>query len=809
MTSADSDIATPMLVEAARRTGRLTLESKILDAAAGDGATAVAIAAVLFADPRNAGLDEAARVANVLDAIRLADRTPRGARRAMVEWARGHGVDVDEADVPISFGDPLSFSAEPVQGLLFEETNVPRPPAAFEQGPYDLVVADVPRQALPADRRASLRDRFQAAAGRFSYEAPFIERLLHLVHDDGIVALRVRTAALRRDFAKQLVEDVLAQTEITAFEQDGDDVVLVLRPGGTPSGAALIRAFGSEDAARVLRAVAQASASTLIEQLQGPVGRTSTPGCDDIWEPPARLLPNLPTVAMVRGEDLEPWRAERVRKIVWPYDAEGRRLDPPPAQVVEWLARFRTVLERRRFYGESMERRGLRWFDYLEHHPGRWRHVPTLVLARNGTQPRCVIARSPIVVSGSAVSATPSAAEDAPMLAGLLNSSIGCFWFKHAFHVYETSDGMSFEVTAQGLGEFPVPIDGLDDIRQVASTLDRLGRSLGAVRDAIDGEPERLEARLDALVDGNARIRREIEFWSDELDWAAYAAYGIAPTYRARSFASVAIEDADAIQGARRDWMQTSPSLRLLESREFKTSAADPRRSVRDAVAEWLVDEVDRGFAQGELPRDRPVPASEIADWLRSRALARRCLRLVAVATEDLLLSSSVPFEPTRLFSRPGLERLARWAQGEPEPFGMGDFAAVDGEVPAESASQHQRRVWALRGRFNVPRERFIHLAELSERLERPFFAWAGASDRERSALADRVADGGEAAQLDLERLLQMRTAFASGKTATTAQIADALWAQGWTYREVRLALSVLEQGGSVRQRRGRWRLVT
>lgn len=790
---------------------------RMLDAAAGDGRHLVALVRWAFDQSQNWSSDgersERRRAGLVLKQIRGADESDRGATEALQRWASEHGVG--DTEVPVSFGEPLAFAAEPVQGTLFTPTYVARPPAAFGDAPFDLVVADVPQRELDPRQREQIRERYAAASGRFSYEAPFVERVLALAAPDGVVALRLRSAVLRREFGRSLVEEVLGPTEVLAVEPLGEHVVVVCRPHGEATGAALVRTFGSEDAARALRGMRSGSSRCLGDVVSHAIGRTSTPGCDDVWEPPARIAEGVPTSTMLRGEDLGDWRLDRTRRVVWPYDADGRRIDPPPQAVIEWLSRFRPALKARRYFGRGLDERGVRWYEFLEHHPVRWRETPTLVVARNGTDPRAAIIRSSVVVAGNALAVTTPDDVTTSFIAGALNSSLGCFWMKQAFHVYDTVEGRAFELTGSGLSEFPLPPELDPHVVEIARRLDRLGRSIVSVDRVIEGEPDRLEERLDTLRTANARLRLEMSYYQEELDWAVYAAYGLHQPYTPRPAGSTSrsFEDdgvpGDPVDESRRHAIETDTAIRFVESTEFKRTwpKVDEDSREAEALLEWLVGRVEEGFARGELPPDRPVPADEIADWLRSRPLDRAVLGRVGTSVEDALLTNSIPFEAARTFSRAGLARLTEIASGKTATFAPEDYAAVAGTVPMESASHHRRRLWSIRGRYNVPTERFIHLAELSEKLDRALFAWAGASENDRRRLAERISESDDSSQLDLERLLDMQAELAASPGASTAEIADRLWSRGWSYREVRLALGVLAQSGGATKVGQSWRL--
>jgi hypothetical protein len=122
-----------------------------------------------------------------------------------------------------------------------------------------------------------------------------------------------------------------------------------------------------------------------------------------------------------------------------------------------------------------------------------------------------------------------------------------------------------------------------------------------------------------------------------------------------------------------------------------------------------------------------------------------RCARVLAVArvyagitdvdlasiTETLLRDNAIPDNPYRVYKDEGIRKLDKWKAvwalqdredarekvkiQEPPEFGNEDFA--------------QARYLQIRGRLNVPRERFILFADVSP----PHYGWNGWRDRDRA----------------------------------------------------------------------------
>lgn len=726
---------------------------------AGDGVRLVELATAMSTEARYAALDDDTRRLAVMTRLRGADSHDLGAQARVGEWA---GLQQSA----VSLGDLLAFDDQPVQGQLFGPTVVRRPPAAFAEAPFDLVIADVPRGDLSATERDHIRRGYDALRGQFTVEVPMIERAVALIAPGGLLALRVRKAILRREFARTLVRELGQTMQLLTIDEDGPEhVVAVLRAAGAGDGAVLLRVFGSERAARVLRAMEQSARTTLAESVDTPLGATSNPGCDEVWQAPSWLESRLPTMPLLRGADIHPWRISPA-KILWPYDDEGQRRTPQDEGLVAFLSRFRSLLEQREVFGRTLQQRDVRWFEYLEHHPERWGRTPAVVIARTGIKPRVGLVRAPTVVTGSALIINPRPEVDPYFIAGLLGSSLGGFWMKQVFHVYETGEGTAFEITSSGLNDFPVP-EFSPDVASAARALERVARSLRPLSAVIDGEPDRLGPRLDATIEANREILAQCTRLNAELDRAVCAAYGIDP-----------------------DIVEEPPT-------EFEWEENE-----RDALFDWLIEAVSGGFEAGQLPQHRPISDSEVADWLRTRPLCRAVLTRLNASAVDVLVRGSVPLEPELVFSPTGLEKLRAWASGEPAAFHRSDYAAKLLQMPVVSASALRETIWRWRGRFNVPREPFVLLATLSRERGRPTFAWAG-SAQDSDAWSEVAAE--PSAQVDLELLLRLR-ALVHERPRPEGQLADVLFAEGWSSVDVQLGLHALEHAGTLALRGGTWR---
>jgi hypothetical protein len=198
----------------------------------------------------------------------------------------------------------------------------------------------------------------------------------------------------------------------------------------------------------------------------------------------------------------------------------------------------------------------------------------------------------------------------------------------------------------------------------------------------------------------------------------------------------------------RMDAIEADPRLQLLETFAFKRRWQTPDLAVetKKAAESWLLDRLEDLFAPaqdatpaGPLHEPKAYRLEEITNaWSRDprvKAVARVYagdepdLWLLA---ESLLTAQSLPDAPHKLYTSSGLEKLQKWrevwALQDREDAGETGLTI---EVPPEFKKEDfAKKSWFdVRGKLNVPRERFIQFAEL-----RPArFGWNGWRDTQRA----------------------------------------------------------------------------
>ena len=498
----------------------------------------------------------------------------------------------------------------------------------------------------------------------------------------------------------------------------------------------------------------------------------------------------------VTGESLRDWTATCQDHAIAPYHASTHLLTELAdlGQATRHFWRVRTpVLGTLSFGGRTRKQSGdaeWAWYRWI---PERYASSLSLTFAFVSTHNQFVLDRGGKVFNRHAplIKLSARATEDDHLaLLGLLNSSVACFWMKQVFYPKATASGdistekgkpenNRYEFAATGMGAFPVPLPAKGSIekwiRHFAGELDRLARDRAATEpSAVVAASVRSSSGLAAAL-GEAEAKSEgignqMVALQEELDWLCYGAYGllddpfsvfnplpVAPEDRPFAWADDRGPDHLALGTAiiyrkRRKIIAENRNLALMETPVYKRlwlgqrgvfghNSLTYQERAAAAMRTWLLDrlETQAKTAPGEsftlreaaqaLQTDPAVQA--VAEVLTNTA----DFDLVRVLS-DLALSDAVPHLAALRYSDSGLEKRAAWEHtwdlqrredaGEtldipvPPKYGSGDFKSAT--------------FWSLRGKLDVPKERFVHFpgAERDDDPS-PVLLWAGADHLQRA----------------------------------------------------------------------------
>ena len=233
--------------------------------------------------------------------------------------------------------------------------------------------------------------------------------------------------------------------------------------------------IGGGGATDLLETLADRSVSTLSD-LTRVIGRTTHTGEDSVffvpphWATRHGLIGNV--VPLVEGDCVRDFVAGSAIETLFPYDMNtGEVLTNLPLTLDHHFWKYRRSLKERKDFGNYIEDRGLKWYEHSMFFPERYRSPLGLAFAFVATHNHFALDRGGKVFKQSApvIKLQPGTSEVVHMgIAGLLNSSVACFWLKQvSFNKGDSTDSSgarttgdaafdTYEFAATKIAEFPL-----------------------------------------------------------------------------------------------------------------------------------------------------------------------------------------------------------------------------------------------------------------------------------------------------------------------------------------------------------------
>lgn len=306
--------------------------------------------------------------------------------------------------------------------------------------------------------------------------------------------------------------------------------------------------IGGGGAAGLLESLNE-SAGEHLGSLTTAIGRTTHTGEDAAffvprdWTRRAGAAPWV--VPLIEGDAVRDFRLSSDTDAIFPYDqSTAEVVESIPHPLIKHTWRYRTHLRARSDYGNSIEARGLRWYEHSMFFPERFRVGLGISYADIATHNHFVLDRGGKVFNRTApVIKLPAGSSENEHLGllGLLNSSVACFWLKQVCfpkggdqvggagaRVRKTLWDERYAFNASNITDFPLCSDRPLDL---ATRLDALARQLTALQPAalLSEGPLPTRAGLDAARAEAVRLRRRMIALQEELDWRCYRLYGLLP----------------------------------------------------------------------------------------------------------------------------------------------------------------------------------------------------------------------------------------------------------------------------------------
>jgi hypothetical protein len=515
------------------------------------------------------------------------------------------------------------------------------------------------------------------------------------------------------------------------------------------------------------------------------------------------VLPTNDLRVLIVGNELRDWLS-RPSSVIW-YPYKYGTSTPIDRGISRELWALRSFLAARKTFQGVMADSGLAWWEYMQHTSSPYTRPLSIAYAEVATHNHFVLDRGGKVFNRTApVIKLPkgSSEDDHLALLGLLNSSTVGFWLRQ---VAQKKGGdadqpwaRTHQFNATKVADIPLP--SLLPLNK-GKIIEGLAESLSAeMPEAIlSGGALPARADLDAARSRHDCLRGAIIAQQEELDWATYRLYGLIDedlTYPGDDLPGLASEQRafaiilarDLAQGRlKTDWfserthrftpvvavpeywpvayrnlvnrrielIQSHPYLRLLEKPEYKRRwASEPwEKQEERALRSWLLDQLGAERFWFD-PVGRPTPrsvahlADDVArdpDLVSVFALWERRPDVPIVSSlQRLLQDEAVPYLAAYRHTDSGLRTRASWERtwrlqrredaGEqvgpipiPLKYGDKDFTC--------------KEYWALRGRLDVPKERFILYPDAGRDTDpTPVVGWAGWDYAQQSlALAQLV----------------------------------------------------------------------
>ncbi len=342
-----------------------------------------------------------------------------------------------------------------------------------------------------------------------------------------------------------------------------------------------------------------------------------------------------------------------------------------------------------------------------------------------------------------------------------------------------------FEFAGTQLAQIPIP--SLQDatkarLRNLASEADHLGAQRARLLDSFSstGRIPESAAEIAALLDRSGAMEQEIEermiATQEEIDWTCYAAFGLCGPevlrssspgevplpLGARPFEVLAGREGKQVgidgQSLRTSTINEIDEVRVREisrntdiamievplyKRRWRSTPKELggaiqtfRHRAEAALRGWQADVLEQAVISvtGEgssvtpttansLGRHVPTAFSAVADHLEPTAGARGVLRRI-------LGDESIPYLPQLRFTELGMAKRKAWEETwENQRTEDREGRTLDMKPPDKYASSDYQtaRFWEIRGKLDVPKERFISYPGCeSDEDGEPVYGWAG-----------------------------------------------------------------------------------
>lgn len=504
-------------------------------------------------------------------------------------------------------------------------------------------------------------------------------------------------------------------------------------------------------------------------------------------------VPDCHVRPLVDGEDVGHWNIVCAEIAIWPYGSDGT------SAVERFLWPWQTQLKSRIAYGLTQIERGQRWFEYSMYFARRFETPLSMCFGEIATHNRFALDRGGKIFNRTApvIKLRDVANEiDYVSVLGVLNSSLSCFWLRQVCRnkgIRGEGGGFTSELWEQffafngtNIASLPLPKDRpLELATAIQAVADERSTLLPA---ALAAREVPTRASLAVGRDRAEALLVRMIALQEELDWQVYHLYGLLdesltlPIHQVppvhlgeRTFEIVtarAIESGElqtewfarhrstprttipehwpesyrTLVQRRLDTIARDRDIALIEQPEYKRRWNLPPWEELEEIAlrNWLLDRLED---VRYWPKHPPALTSvaRLADAVRQDDEFLQVAELyrhradfdLTELVEELVVKESVPFLPVLRYKDSGLRKRADWESAWQLQRREDAGEKVDISVPPKyEKNDFLADYWRLRGKLDVPKERFISYSPLTRDVDKSLvIAWAG-YDHGQQALA-------------------------------------------------------------------------
>jgi hypothetical protein len=465
-----------------------------------------------------------------------------------------------------------------------------------------------------------------------------------------------------------------------------------------------------------------------------------------------RGMPAQMVRTFVIGEEIRDWAHLPSLEVLFPYD-HSMSLVALPDAAHRLLWPFRTTLwSRATFSGSTYKQEGRPWWEWHQVTTERYRTPLSIAFAFVATHNHFVLDRGGKVFNRSApiIKLPEGATEDDHLaLLAYLNSSTAAFYFRQAGHskgIRGEGGGITaetweqfMEYSAALIGSVPVPV-GWQSLSAIGRVID------GLASERQRGSPSALTfgqltnpAELRALNEGNRELLAKMVAAQESLDLRVYKLWG----FDARlDMDPSSVEPGD--RNFERALKASGRATRWFSLNDYRepTSRALPTEGIQVALIEqpefkrrWIVENWDDAVQAALMTQVLDLcegPYRSSSEILPVRMVADKASEIPTYAgagPSDLVLETAVPFLASLRYSDSGLAKRAEWEKTWTLQRREDAGEKVEIPVPPKYDSKDFRDpiYWRLRGKLDVPKERFISYPGAEQDDDKsPLYGWAG-----------------------------------------------------------------------------------